>query len=85
MDYLPIFFKISQKQCLVVGGGDVALRKINLLLKSGAIVECIAPSFCQALLKCSADNALTLTKKTFEAVDIQNQSLLISATDNEAY
>jgi len=84
MDYLPIFFKISQKQCLVVGGGDVALRKINLLLKSGAIVECIAPSFCKALLKCSADNALTLTKKTFEAVDIQNQSLLISATDNEA-
>jgi uroporphyrin-III C-methyltransferase/precorrin-2 dehydrogenase/sirohydrochlorin ferrochelatase len=64
MDYLPIFFKISQKQCLVVGGGDIALRKINLLLKSGALVECVAPSFCQTLLERSVDDTLTLTKKT---------------------
>ena len=83
MDYLPIFFKISQKQCLVVGGGDIALRKINLLLKSGALVECVAPSFCQTLLERSVDDTLTLTKKTFAAADIQNQALLISATDDK--
>ena len=83
MDYLPIFFKISQKQCLVVGGGDIALRKINLLLKSGALVECVAPSFCQTLLERSVDDTLTLTKKTFAAADIQNQTLLISATDDK--
>jgi uroporphyrin-III C-methyltransferase/precorrin-2 dehydrogenase/sirohydrochlorin ferrochelatase len=83
MDYLPIFFKISQKQCLVVGGGDIALRKINLLLKAGATIECIAPIFCQALIDRSANEALTLTKKTFSATDIQNQSLLISATDDK--
>lgn len=83
MDYLPIFFKISQKQCLVVGGGDIALRKINLLLKAGATIECIAPNFCQALIDRSVGEALTLTKKTFSATDIQNQSLLISATDDK--
>lgn len=83
MDYLPIFFKISQKQCLVVGGGDIALRKINLLLKCGALVECVAPSFCQTLLERSVDDTLTLTKKTFAAADIQNQALLISATDDK--
>jgi len=82
MDYLPIFFKISQKQCLVVGGGDIALRKINLLLKAGATIECIAPNFCQALIDRSVAEDLTLTKKTFAATDIQNQSLLISATDD---
>ena len=83
MDYLPIFFKISQKQCLVVGGGDISLRKVNLLLKAGAIIECVAPNFCQALIDRSADEALTLTKKTFSEVDIQNQSLIISATDDK--
>ena len=83
MDYLPIFFKISQNQCLVVGGGDTSLRKVNLLLKAGAIIECVAPNFCQALIDRSADEALTLTKKTFSEVDIQNQSLIISATDDK--
>jgi uroporphyrin-III C-methyltransferase / precorrin-2 dehydrogenase / sirohydrochlorin ferrochelatase len=83
MDYLPIFFKISQNQCLVVGGGDISLRKVNLLLKAGAIIECVAPNFCQALIDRSADEALTLTKKTFSEVDIQNQSLIISATDDK--
>jgi len=83
MDYLPIFFKISQKQCLVVGGGDIALRKINLLLKAGATVECIAPCFCQALVDHSLNETLTLTKKTFVATDIQNQSLVISATNDK--
>ncbi|MCS5591366.1 MAG: siroheme synthase CysG [Gammaproteobacteria bacterium] len=84
MDYLPIFFKISQKQCLVVGGGDIALRKINLLLKSGATTECIAPSFCQALLEFSDNDSLTLVEKSFEQGDIKQQSLVISATDDEA-
>ena len=84
MDYLPIFFKISQKQCLVVGGGDIALRKINLLLKAGATIECVAPNFCQALVDRSVGETLRLTKKTFSATDIQNQSLVISATDDEA-
>ena len=82
MDYLPIFFKISQKQCLVVGGGDIALRKINLLLKAGATIECIAPNFCKALVDRSAVDDLTLTKKPFSATDIQNQALLISATND---
>jgi len=36
MDHLPIFINLRQKPCLVVGGGDIALRKINLLLKAQA-------------------------------------------------
>ncbi len=33
MNYLPIFIDITQKPCLVIGGGDIAYRKIKLLLK----------------------------------------------------
>ncbi len=42
MDYLPIFFKIKNQSCLVIGGGEIAFRKINLLLKAGAKVTCVA-------------------------------------------
>ena len=84
MDYLPIFFKASKKQCLVVGGGDIALRKVNLLINSGAIVECIAPEFCQALLERSEESAsLSLTHRVFESMDVNNQALVVSATDDK--
>ena len=39
MDHLPIFINIRKKPCLVIGGGDIALRKINLLLKAQAKVD----------------------------------------------
>ncbi len=42
MDYLPIFAQIKGRQVLVVGGDEVALRKVALLLKAGAIVHIIA-------------------------------------------
>ena len=83
MDHLPIFLKTSKKQCLVVGGGDISLRKTTLLLRSGAIVECVAPSFCQGLVRLSKVSALTLTKKIFDKDDIKQQVLIISATDDK--
>ena len=45
MDHLPIFINLRQKPALVVGGGDIALRKINLLLKAHAKVTCVSPLF----------------------------------------
>ena len=42
MDYLPVFFRIEQQVCLVVGGGHIAKRKVSLLLKAKAKVTVIA-------------------------------------------
>jgi len=41
MNYLPIFYNISGKKCLVVGAGAIAARKAELLLKAGG-----EPSYC---------------------------------------
>ena len=43
MDYLPLHFDLSDRLVLVVGGGTVASRKVDLLLQAGARVRLVAP------------------------------------------
>ena len=84
MEYLPIFINLRQKKCLVVGGGSVALRKINLLLKAQTKIECIALDFCDDLIALSKSNDIDLVTKHFEPEDIQNHSVIISATNDKS-
>ena len=44
MKYLPIFYDIRDRHCLVVGGSETAARKAELLLRAGAYVDVAAPS-----------------------------------------
>ena len=67
----------------VVGGGDIALRKVNLLLKAQAKIKCISPEFCTGLIDLSRKNTLDLIYKCFESSDIDNQSVIIAATDDD--
>ena len=84
MEYLPIFINLRNKKCLVVGGGSVALRKINLLLKAKTRIECIALNFCDDLIALSKTNEIALITKHFESGDIKNYSVIISATNDES-
>jgi len=83
MDHLPVFINLRQKPCLVVGGGDIALRKVNLLLKAQAKIQCISPEFCSGLIELSRKNDLDLIEKHFESSDIDNPSVIIAATDDD--
>ena len=49
MDNFPIFLEIRNKPVLVIGGGDIALRKIKLLLKSKPNIKVIATNFCEEI------------------------------------
>lgn len=82
MNYLPIFIDIKQKPCLVVGGGDIALRKINLLLKANAAVTCVSKECCDGIEKLVKNNQITYIEKAFEVSDIDRQVLIVSATDD---
>ncbi len=82
MDYLPIFIDIKHQPCLVVGGGDVAYRKINLLLKADAAVTCVAKECCEEIRKLAKSKKIKYIKKAFIKSDINAQMLIISATDN---
>ncbi len=65
MDYLPIFTKLNNRHCLVVGGGDIAARKVHLLLKANASITVCAPEVCDSLLEKAKNNQLRLLKKLF--------------------
>lgn len=82
MDYFPIFINIEQKPCLVIGGGDIAYRKINLLLKANAQVTCVSPLCCDGVEQLAQDKKINLFKKDFELSDIDTQILIVSATDD---
>ncbi|CAC9537206.1 Precorrin-2 oxidase (EC 1.3.1.76) @ Sirohydrochlorin ferrochelatase activity of CysG (EC 4.99.1.4) / Uroporphyrinogen-III methyltransferase (EC 2.1.1.107) [uncultured Gammaproteobacteria bacterium] len=84
MNYLPIFIDITQKPCLVVGGGDIAYRKINLLLKANAQVSCVAQACCNGVTQLAKNNTITVIEKAFEPSDIKSQVLIVSATNDRA-
>ncbi len=84
MDYLPIFVNLRQKPCLVIGGSDIALRKINLLLKAQAQVTCVSPAFCDGIKNLSIKGHISIVNKKFESSDISNQSVIISATNDSS-
>ena len=82
MNYLPIFIDIKQQPCLVVGGGDIAYRKINLLLKADAAVTCVSKECCDGIVQLVQSNKITHIEKAFEVTDINSQVLIVSATDD---
>ncbi|RUA04157.1 MAG: uroporphyrinogen-III C-methyltransferase [Gammaproteobacteria bacterium] len=82
MDYFPIFIDIVQRPCLVVGGGDIAYRKINLLLKADAQITCISPEICDGVALLAKDNKITVVNRGFEISDVNAQVLIVSATDD---
>ena len=84
MDHLPIFINVRQNPCLVIGGGDIALRKINLLIKAQAKVDCLSPLFCEGITNLSQNGDVNLIQKSFESDDIKDYAIIIASTDDSS-
>tara|TARA_B100000686_G_scaffold281110_1_gene302619 strand:+ start:5281 stop:6705 length:1425 start_codon:yes stop_codon:yes gene_type:complete len=82
MDFLPIFINIKDRNCLVVGGGKIAARKIDLLLNTRACVTVVAPELNEELLKKANQGIFTYFAEPFTPAHIKNVSLVIAATNN---
>jgi uroporphyrin-III C-methyltransferase / precorrin-2 dehydrogenase / sirohydrochlorin ferrochelatase len=86
MDHLPIFTKLSDKHCLVVGGGNVAERKLSLLIEAGAEVTLVAPSInepIQELIKNNSQISLNLIEGDYLSSLMDGMDLVIAATDDQ--
>jgi uroporphyrin-III C-methyltransferase/precorrin-2 dehydrogenase/sirohydrochlorin ferrochelatase len=84
MDYFPLFLKLKDQACLVVGAGEIAARKIDLLARAGANITVIAKEISPSVLGLQETHQLTLVQKTFAAADLREFRLVVSATDNDA-
>ena len=84
MQALPIFFNIAQRLCIVIGGGDVATRKVLMLRKAQGQVTVISPELCDALRSMHAQGEIDYVQAKFHPEQLTSACLVIAATDDEA-
>jgi precorrin-2 dehydrogenase/sirohydrochlorin ferrochelatase len=82
MRYYPVFLDLKDKKCCVVGGGNVAERKVKSLLKSGARIWVISPFLTKGLLSLCRRHKITHLKSLYRKKFIKNSFLVIAATDD---
>lgn len=80
MKFLPIFLNLAGKRCLVVGGGEVAARKVSTLLRAGGLVTVLSPELGPVLSDLLAEARIGHLPKRFEAEDLADFHLVVSAT-----
>lgn len=78
----PVFIDITNKKCVVVGGGFVAERKIKTLLKYGAKVTVVSPNITEKINKLYLEGKITYLKKHYEKKDIRDAFLVVAATSS---
>lgn len=90
MAYFPMFVDMTERECLIVGGGNVAYRKVMVMLDFGAKVTVVAEDICEELRKLTIDdtankeNRITFIKRRFERKDCDGMEMVIAATDDNA-
>ena len=75
MRYFPLFLDLDGRDVLVIGGGAVALRKVETLRLAGARVTVIAESLHEALRALAARGGISLHERRFESRDIEAPGL----------
>lgn len=83
MKYYPVFWNIKGKICVVVGGGEVALRKAERLLECGAKVSIISPKLSSELAELKNKKIITHIASEYSDNLIDKAALIIGATNDE--
>ena len=90
MGYFPFFVELEGKRGVIVGGGNVAARKVEKLLMFGTELTVVAPDIeaCVRILQgelpeTDAAASLHFEERDFRAEDLQDADFVIAATDDE--
>jgi len=83
MRYFPAFIELRGRPALVVGGGDAAARKAELLVRAGADVAVVAIEPGADLLALAETGRVTLTERVFRAADVSGRAVVVAATGDE--
>jgi siroheme synthase-like protein len=80
--YYPVSLNIKGRKCVVVGGGEVALRKVKALLEHGARVTVISPNLSPELVQMAEHGEITALNREYRAGDLKDSLVAIAATDD---
>jgi uroporphyrin-III C-methyltransferase/precorrin-2 dehydrogenase/sirohydrochlorin ferrochelatase len=84
MDYLPVFLDLRGRPCLMVGGGEVAARKTDLLLQAGAEVRAVAPNLGSGMQALWVSGRIAHREGGFQETDLDGAQLVIAASDDRS-
>jgi precorrin-2 dehydrogenase/sirohydrochlorin ferrochelatase len=82
MAYIPIFLDVTGRDCVVVGGGEVAARKVESLLEAGARVTVVSPHLSPPLESLAANGSVIHIARDYRRGDIRGCVLAYAATDD---
>lgn len=81
--YFPILISISNRPCLIIGGGPIARHKVVSLLKFSPDITIIAPEIEKKLTEIAREHNYKITKKQYEASDLDGFEIVIAATGKQ--
>jgi len=81
MPYFPAFIDISHKNVLIVGGGKVATRKAETLIKFTKNIKVVAPKVREELMELIKKEGLILEKRPFRSKDLEGIDMVVVAVD----
>lgn len=82
MQYFPIFIDTENSQILVVGGGEVAARKVELVLKTPAKITVVAPSLSPTLARLYQQGKFDYHHGNYNKTLLADKQLVFVATDD---
>lgn len=83
--WLPLWVDMGDASCVIVGGGKVAWRKIDILMESGCKIRVVAREAIGEIRKLAEEGKLELSLREPSEEDLQGARLVILATDDEAF
>jgi len=82
MDYLPLHFDLKARKVVIVGGGDIAIRKARLISAAGAVIHIVAPKIRSDLHKLALETGGLCETRRYQPLDLDGVMLAIGATDD---
>ena len=77
----PVMLELRERRCLVVGGGGVALRKVQGLVEEGARVTLVAPAVVEPLEAMAAAGQISWERRQYRSGEASGYALVFVATD----
>ena len=84
MNFLPLFFNLKSRHVLLIGGGDIALRKARLLKRAGVYLTVVSHTVDDELkaLLVNANDQIVIGE--YHAALLEDKTLVVAATDDKS-